>query len=386
MLKTLHAEWLAPALRAGRRAGQIVAVPLGEAGRSRDNPVEATFVSRALLNKPGSEKETWHIEFDLTQSALDYNVGDAFGFTRPTIRRWSTRSSRRSTRRPTSRSAAAPLRDVLTDGVSLSPAPDMLFQLYSYITGGERRRRPRRSATARIRTATPRRSTYWRDREVPRRAARSGGLHRGARSAAAAALFDLVVAEGAISSRVADRRYGALRRSTSARGSASPRPSSATGSSRATRSRSTSRRRTRSACRPTRRCRSSWSAPAPASRRSGLPPRAHGDQGARPQLAVLRPPAARLRLLLRGRVRRHEGCRRADAAVARLVARRHEKFYVQNRMAEVGRELWSWIADGAIYVCGDAQRMAKDVERALVDIVACTARARSTRRSPSSPS
>ena len=48
-----------------------------------------------------------------------------------------------------------------------------------------------------------------------------------------------------------------------------------------------------------------------------------------------------------------------------------EKFYVQNRMAEVGRDLWSWIADGAhIYVCGDAQRMAKDVERALVDIVA----------------
>jgi len=48
-----------------------------------------------------------------------------------------------------------------------------------------------------------------------------------------------------------------------------------------------------------------------------------------------------------------------------------EKFYVQHRMAEVGRDLWSWIADGAhIYVCGDAQRMAKDVERALVDIVA----------------
>ena len=33
------------------------------------------------------------------------------------------------------------LRDVLTDGVSLSPAPDMLFQLYSYITGGERRKK-----------------------------------------------------------------------------------------------------------------------------------------------------------------------------------------------------------------------------------------------------
>src|SRR5262249_28797401 len=31
------------------------------------------------------------------------------------------------------------LREVLTDGVSLGPAPDMLFQLISYLTGGERR-------------------------------------------------------------------------------------------------------------------------------------------------------------------------------------------------------------------------------------------------------
>ena len=48
-----------------------------------------------------------------------------------------------------------------------------------------------------------------------------------------------------------------------------------------------------------------------------------------------------------------------------------EKFYVQDRMREVGRDLWHWLADGAhVYVCGDAKRMAKDVERALVDIVA----------------
>ena len=48
-----------------------------------------------------------------------------------------------------------------------------------------------------------------------------------------------------------------------------------------------------------------------------------------------------------------------------------EKIYVQHRMREVGRDLWSWLNDGAhIYVCGDALRMAKDVEAALIDIIA----------------
>jgi sulfite reductase (NADPH) flavoprotein alpha-component len=47
------------------------------------------------------------------------------------------------------------------------------------------------------------------------------------------------------------------------------------------------------------------------------------------------------------------------------------KIYVQDRMREVGRDLWAWLAEGAhVYVCGDAKRMAKDVERALVDVVA----------------
>jgi sulfite reductase (NADPH) flavoprotein alpha-component len=49
----------------------------------------------------------------------------------------------------------------------------------------------------------------------------------------------------------------------------------------------------------------------------------------------------------------------------------NEKIYVQNRMREVGRDLWAWLAEGAhFYVCGDATRMAKDVERTLVDVIA----------------
>jgi sulfite reductase (NADPH) flavoprotein alpha-component len=43
-----------------------------------------------------------------------------------------------------------------------------------------------------------------------------------------------------------------------------------------------------------------------------------------------------------------------------------QKVYVQHRMREVGREIWSWLQDGAyLYVCGDAERMAPDVDAAV---------------------
>ncbi|MGB3253370.1 NADPH-dependent assimilatory sulfite reductase flavoprotein subunit [Buttiauxella gaviniae] len=47
------------------------------------------------------------------------------------------------------------------------------------------------------------------------------------------------------------------------------------------------------------------------------------------------------------------------------------KIYVQDKLREKGAELWNWINEGAhIYVCGDANRMAKDVEQALLEVVA----------------
>jgi sulfite reductase (NADPH) flavoprotein alpha-component len=46
------------------------------------------------------------------------------------------------------------------------------------------------------------------------------------------------------------------------------------------------------------------------------------------------------------------------------------KIYVQSRMMENAKELWSWLEQGAhFYVCGDASRMAKDVDKALHQIV-----------------
>ncbi|RDI66455.1 bifunctional nitrate reductase/sulfite reductase flavoprotein subunit alpha [Nocardia pseudobrasiliensis] len=46
-----------------------------------------------------------------------------------------------------------------------------------------------------------------------------------------------------------------------------------------------------------------------------------------------------------------------------------ERIYVQHRMIEHGAELWSWLADGGhLYVCGDATRMAGDVDNALLRI------------------
>ena len=48
-----------------------------------------------------------------------------------------------------------------------------------------------------------------------------------------------------------------------------------------------------------------------------------------------------------------------------------EKVYVQDKLREQGAELWRWINDGAhIYVCGDANRMAKDVEQVLLEVIA----------------
>jgi len=49
----------------------------------------------------------------------------------------------------------------------------------------------------------------------------------------------------------------------------------------------------------------------------------------------------------------------------------HNKVYVQDRIQENAKEVFEWLENGAyFYVCGDATRMAKDVETALLDAIA----------------
>jgi sulfite reductase (NADPH) flavoprotein alpha-component len=148
MLKKLFEEIgasgaAAPETSAPSPAADAAAMPAPAAapGRSRENPVDATVVSRTRLNKPGSEKETWHVEFDLSRSGLEYVVGDSFGIMPANDPDLVDAILKALGAPPDFPIGGRTLREVLTDGVSLSPAPDMLFQLYSYVTGGERRQK-----------------------------------------------------------------------------------------------------------------------------------------------------------------------------------------------------------------------------------------------------
>jgi sulfite reductase (NADPH) flavoprotein alpha-component len=143
MLKTLYAEIDAAPAPAVAKAAAIEPDEAKRAasGPSRDHPALATFISRTLLNRKGSAKKTWHLEFDIADSGIEYTVGDSFGLlpnNDPALVDAVLKALGAPANFPI---GGRPLRDVLLDSVSLAPAPDMLFQLFSYVTGGERRQR-----------------------------------------------------------------------------------------------------------------------------------------------------------------------------------------------------------------------------------------------------
>jgi sulfite reductase (NADPH) flavoprotein alpha-component len=105
-------------------------------GRSRNSPTEAVFVARKRLNREGSEKATYHVEFDISNADLDYQPGDSFGIFPMNDEGLVARVIAAIGAPRDFPIAGKTLRQVLREDVSLGLAPDMLFELISYITGG----------------------------------------------------------------------------------------------------------------------------------------------------------------------------------------------------------------------------------------------------------
>ena len=352
----------------------VVAAPVftAELGRSRDNPAPATFVSRRLLNKPGSEKETWHIDFDLSGCGLDYVVGDSFGiFARNDLGHVDQIIALLGASHTTEVKGKT-LREVLQDEVSLAPAPDSLFELLSFITGGAQREKAR-------------------------------ALAQGEDPDGDAATLDVMAAL---------QKFSGVRPHPEAFVEAleplQPRLYSISSSHNATPGKLSltvdcvryvigKRKRLGLA--------SIFLAERinPGDQLKVYVQKAHGfalPQDPKTPIIMIGPGTgiAPFRAFLHDR--RSTGAtgknwlffghQRSDfdffyadelnaMKTSGLLTRMSlawsrdgdKKFYVQDRMREVGRELWTWLAEGAnVYICGDAKRMAKDVERALVDIVA----------------
>jgi sulfite reductase (NADPH) flavoprotein alpha-component len=374
MLKALNEELEKATPSSGVAIAPVVAAHAltTELGRSRDNPAPATFVSRRLLNKPGSEKETWHIDFDLSGCGLDYVVGDSFGiFARNDLGHVDQIIALLGASH-TTEVRGKTLREVLQDEVSLAPAPDTLFELLSFITGGAQREKAR-------------------------------ALAQGEDPDGDAATLDVMAAL---------QKFSGVRPHPEAFVEAleplQPRLYSISSSHNATPGKLSltvdcvryvigKRKRLGLA--------SIFLAERinPGDQLKVYVQKAHGfalPQDPKTPIIMIGPGTgiAPFRAFLHDRRATGAtgknwlffGHQRSDydffyadelnaMKTSGLLTRMSlawsrdgdKKFYVQDRMREVGRELWTWLAEGAnVYICGDAKRMAKDVERALVDIVA----------------
>ena len=373
MLKQLYAELdgaaAAPAVEAVAEPPRAAVSPRG---RSRDNPVYATFLSRRRLNKPGSEKETWHIDIDLAGSDLDYDVGDSFGIfpaNEPALVDAVIAALGAPGHFPI---GDRTLRAVLTDGVSLSPAPDMLFQLISFITGGDRKLKAKAlgegkdpdgdAGTLDVLAALQKFPGLRPDPEAfiesldplqPRVYSISSSL----KTSPGCVSLTVDVVRYEVEKRM---RFGVCSSFLGARVNPGDRLRVYVQKAHA------------------------FALPQdPAKPVIMIGP----GTGVAPFRAFLHERQAvkapgRNWLFFGHQRSNHDFFYEEELTAMRTAGHltrltlawsrdANERIYVQHRMREVGRDIWSWLNEGAyIYVCGDAQRMAKDVEAALVDIVA----------------
>ena len=370
MLKSLYEELdSAPSAAPVAKAAPVVAQP---SGVTRDTPADAVFLSRKRLNKPGSEKETWHVDFDLTATGIDYKVGDSFGVyptNDPALVQAVIAALGAS---PDTAIGNRSLRDVITDSLSLAPAPDTLFQLISYLTGGEKRQKAKALATgedpdgdaatldvlaalekfpslrpdpeAFVEALEPLQPRLYSISSSPRIDPNRVSLTidavryqvgRRKRLGVASTFFADRIAPGAKIRAYVQPAHGFSLPSDPAIPVIMVGPGTGIAPFRAFLQ---ERKATR------------------AQGRNWLffgHQRSTCDFFYEDELTAMKSAGVLTRLTL-------AWSRDSD-----------HKIYVQDRMREVGRDLWSWLANGAhFYVCGDGKRMAKDVERALVDVVA----------------
>jgi sulfite reductase (NADPH) flavoprotein alpha-component len=370
MLKALAEEIGAATPPPGTAA--TVPAPAGPAGRSRENPATATFLSRRLLNGSGSAKATWHVEFDLAATTLDYVVGDAFGVFPGNDLRLVDAVIALTGARPEAEVNGKPLRDALLHDFALGPAPDTLFQLISYVTGGAVRQKAKLLASG----EDP-------DGDMDRLDV-LGTLHKfsGIRLSPEAFVealdqmqprlysisSSIKASPGRVSLTVDTVRYQVGQRerlgvaSTYLGERITPGEPVRVYVQRA----------------------HAFGLPAD----SAKPVIMVGPgTGVAPFRAFLQERAATRapgkNWLFFGHQHRATDFfyedelnhLKDDGVLTNLTLAwsrdGSEKIYVQDRMRERGAELWQWLLQGAhFYVCGDAKRMARDVERALVDVVA----------------
>jgi sulfite reductase (NADPH) flavoprotein alpha-component len=341
-------------------------------GHSRDNPAYVTFLSRRRLNNPGSKKETWHIEFDLAETGLDYVVGDCFGIFPANDPALVDAVISALDAPPDFPIGGRILREVLIDGVSLSQAPDMLFQLISYLTGGERRQKAK---------------------------ALAAGMDPDGDAAALDVLAALLKFPGVRPDPEAfiesldplqPRVYSI---------SSSPKCNPGRVSLTVDAVRYELEKRTRLGVASTF---LAGRAPLGDKIKVYVQKAQHFALPADPTTPIIMvgpgTGIAPFRAFLQERQANRASGRnwlffghqhsnydffyedeliamRSAGLLTRLTLAwsrdGDEKIYVQHRMREVGRDLWAWLVEGAhFYICGDATRMAKDVERTLVDVIA----------------
>jgi sulfite reductase (NADPH) flavoprotein alpha-component len=349
----------------------VTGAPAVTPGASRDNPAEAIFLSRTRLNKPGSEKETWHIELDLAGAGIDYCVGDAFGIFPTNDPGLADAIVAALAVPPDFPVGGATLRDVLIERVSLGLAPDSLFQLFSYISGGERRQKAKALAAGEDPDGDAGALDVLAALEKFRGLRPDPEAFVEALDSLQPRLFSI-----ASSPQVAGKRMALCVDAVRYRVNGRTRLGVA----------STFLGERARAGQPVKCC-------VQKAEHFGLPSdpaipiiMIGPGTGIAPFRAFLH---ERMATKAPGRNWLFFGHRRsnydffyedelAGMKAAGVLSRLSlawsrdgsEKFYVQDRMREVGRDLWAWIADGAhIYVCGDAKHMAKDVEGAWVEIV-----------------